>query len=101
MPPRNAQPLRVFHGPVNIAGAGGYMAEEQRRRGLVAHFMVFEDPTTPIVRKNHDICLHLNTIRDRYRIFVRLKFLLYCLSRYDVFHFYFAQKRPHSNLDFL
>lgn len=44
--------MRIFHGPVNIAGIGRHLADWQRKWGADADFIVFDVPERK-ANKNH------------------------------------------------
>jgi len=83
----NIKQIRIYHGPVNIVGIGGYCAEYQRRKGLSSDFIVWYDDT---VRQNHHVNLQIdkvNRFKKIWRIFINF---LKCYKKYDIFHFYFG-----------
>ncbi|MCG8613305.1 MAG: glycosyltransferase [Pseudomonadales bacterium] len=88
--------FRIFHGPVNIGGIGRYLADWQRKQGAIADFIVFQDQT---MRQNHHLDLRLSEYPRLRSFFIRLGFFLFCLFKYDVFHFYYAKSLLWRNLD--
>lgn len=88
--------LRIFHGPVNVAGIGGYMAQHQRDRGYEAIFITHDDKT---VRQNHDRDLKLSQYHVFQRLFITFKLFCQCLKSYDLFHFYLGKSFFIWNLD--
>lgn len=95
-PANDAKPLRIFHGPVNITGIGRYLADWQRGRGAVSDFIVYSDETT---RQSHHYNLHLERRGPAVRLWAMLRCFVSGLSRYDIFHFYFAKSLLPFNLD--
>lgn len=92
MKPRN---LNIFHGPINIAGIGRFLAEEQCKLGYNADFIPYE-------RTKHfadDPSLDLT----RYSLAVRwikwLVFFIRVVRTYNVFHFYFGKSLLFLGLD--
>ena len=79
--------IKIFHGPVNIAGIGGYLAKAQREQGFISDFITYRDDT---MRQNHDIDLHLDNYNRVSRTIIKLIFFIFCLLKYNIFHFYFG-----------
>lgn len=88
--------LRIFHGPVNIAGIGRHLADWQRERGLVSDFFSFGD--APIVQPAH-VDLKLADYGWFTRQLLRAMFFLFSLVRYDLFHFYASRSFFRFNLE--
>lgn len=88
--------MKIFHGPVNIAGIGGYLSKKQREFGINAKFIVYWDDTP---QQNYDINLDLNKTNKFFRLLQIIKFFLYNFYKYDIFHFYFAKSLLPFNLD--
>lgn len=89
-------PPRIFHGPVNVGGLGGYLARWQRARGAEADFVVYRANPR---RDNHDIEVGLGEggrVRDWAAM---LRTLRWALPRYDLFHFYYGRSLLPHNLD--
>lgn len=88
--------IKVFHGPTNIAGIGGSLADWERRQGAKSIFVTFNDRSN---RQNH----HLNLCLDQHgrfkRLWIRMALFLKCLRSYDLFHFYFGQTLLPFGLD--
>ena len=95
LPPAQCR-LRIYHGPVNIAGIGRYLADWQRNKCVVSDFIVFNE--NPITSNSH-LSLRTSEHRGLAREIIRLKFFLQCLFKYDLFHFYFAKSLLPLNLD--
>lgn len=94
---RKRPPLRIFHGVLNIAGKGTYLAEWQRRhKKAVADCMVYLD-FTPF--QNSHLNLHLEYLGFFGKAVTGFSFLLVNLFRYDIFHFYFATSFLPFNID--
>lgn len=87
---------RIYHGPENIAGIGGYLAAWQRAHGMDATFVTLRDATP---HANHDRDLGLRGKPLPVRFLRRARFFLESLFRYDVFHFYYARTLLPGNLD--
>lgn len=88
--------VRIFHGLVNIAGIGRYLADDQRAAGFLSDFVVQEDRT---FRQNS----HWNLRFDRYatwqKALMLICFLPLALIKYDLFHFYAGESLWPWNLD--
>jgi len=81
--------MKIYHGPVNIGGIGGYLSSYQRGKGFLADFVTWQDHT---MRQNHDFDLAL----DKYKnIFTKIGILFFwfiiALLKYTHFHFYYGQ----------
>jgi len=87
---------KLYHGPANIGGIGGYAADYQRAQGYASDFIVWLDHTN---RRNN----HRNLRIDECGFFRRwLKIALHFFSaafRYDVFNFYGGQSLLPWNVD--
>jgi hypothetical protein len=88
--------LRIYHGPVNIGGIGRYLADWQRKKGVISDFIVWSDYTH---RQNNHYNLHLDKAGRIRRIIRKLSFFLFCLFNYDLFDFYYARSFLPLNLD--
>jgi len=90
--------MRVFHGPVNIAGIGRILADWQREKGAISDFITYYSDS-PITDSSH-FSLHLN----RHGLFaaqiIAIFFFLRCLFKYDLFNFYSGKSFLPFNLDF-
>ena len=71
--------IKIFHGPVNIAGIGGYLAKAQREQGFISDFITYRDDT---MRQNHDIDLHLDDYKLLNRVLIMFMFFIFCLLKY-------------------
>jgi glycosyltransferase involved in cell wall biosynthesis len=88
--------LRIFHGPVNIAGIGRHLADWQREQGVIADsFSLFD---SKIVERAHfEFRLFEYGWLTRKLLWVAVAAL--ALLRYNVFHFYFGDSLLRHNLD--
>ncbi|WP_417326351.1 hypothetical protein [Halarcobacter sp.] len=76
---------KVYHGPINIGGIGGYISKYLRSKEYISEFIVWQDNT---MRYNHDYNLHIEKYgKYKQKLIIFLNFLL-AISKYDVFHFY-------------
>lgn len=80
--------LSVFHGITNIGGLGGFLAKFQREKGLFSTFYTLHDRT---LMQNHDYDLKINTYFFFFRPFIILGFFIFCLFKFNLFHFYFGK----------
>lgn len=89
--------LRIFHGPYNVAGIGGHLAEAERERGYVSKFIVYK--ANKLIH-NHDenIDFTKNHLFKRF-IYVPFYFFWKCVFNFDLFHFYFGKSLLMFNLD--
>lgn len=80
---------RIYHGPVNICGIGGFLSAWQRmHKTTKSDFIVFDDKTN---FKNSDQNLHLDSFGTIHKFIKRIKFFLASTKQYDIFHFYFGK----------
>ena len=91
----NNKSLRIFHGPVNIGGIGGYLASYQREHGHDAQFIVWRKNKFLL---NHDVVVFDGPSKVRLRdLITRVRCALVWGWRFDVFNFYFgATLLPYS-----
>ena len=88
--------FRIIHGPINLCGIGRYLADWQRNHCADSDFIVYQDDRwTPNAHFN----LRVHELRIRYQIPLKVLFFLYCLIRYNLFHFYFGITLLPYNLD--
>ena len=76
---------RIYHGPVNIGGIGGYISKYLRSKGYVSKFIVWSDFT---MRNNHDQNLHIEKYNFIIKILIIFKNFFSCFVNYNIFHFY-------------
>ena len=88
--------LRIFHGPVNIAGIGRYLADWQREQGMIADS--FSSYDSKIVERSH-IELRIFEYGWLTRKLLLVCVLALALLRYNVFHLYFGFSFLPFNLD--
>jgi len=88
---------RIFHGPENICGIGGHLADWQRaNKGAKSDCIVYtDDPYCP----NSHINLHLKEKKPLQSLIIKIKLLFKSLNNYDIYHFYFAKSFFLFNLD--
>ena len=89
--------MRVLHGPVNVAGKLGVTARALREIGVKAESCTF-DPHQ--FGYETDFCLHLR--EAPFWKIAQLKmwlFLLWAITRYDTFHFYYGDTWLENNRD--
>jgi hypothetical protein len=88
---------RIFHGPANICGMGGYLAAWQRKeKDASADFIVFSDKT-PF--QNSDENLHFAEKRFWAKQIAMIKFFFRAVKEYDLFHFYFGKTLLPASID--
>lgn len=90
------RPLRVFHGPVDIAAKASRLARAQRALGAQAESVIMVSPSAV---DRPDIYLDPRRVPAWRRQLFRLLFFVPALLRYDVFHFYFGLSLLPKNLD--
>lgn len=88
---------RIYHGPANVGDIGHTLAAWQNENGADADFIVYEDASP----SRHD---HPNLRLDAYasrmkKALIMLAFFVRCLTRYDIFHFYYGRSLLPLNLD--
>ena len=82
------QSLYIFHGPVSIAGIGGYLADYQKRKGHISDHVVWANLG---VHQLQDFSLHTDLYPSKFRNrFIRFSWFLMALAKYDIFHFYYG-----------
>jgi glycosyltransferase involved in cell wall biosynthesis len=86
--------LRIFHGPVNIAGIGRYLADWQREQGMIADSFSLYD--SKIVERAHFEFFEYGWLICQ---LLRGPLLVLSLFRYNVFHLYFGISLLPFNLD--
>jgi len=89
--------LRIFHGPENICGIGGFLADWQREnKGVNSDFIVYQDNST--FQNSH---FNLQIEKDGFcrKIFRQFSFFLRSLREYDIFNFYFGKTLLPFNID--
>ena len=77
---------KIYHGPLNIGGIGGYISKYLRSKGYSSEFIVWYDFT---MRYNHDHNLHI----DSNNIVLKIS------AKYDIFHFYVGKNLLPYGLD--
>ncbi len=92
----NKKNIKIFHGPVNIAGKGGYLSEYQRRNGYISDFVVWNENK---FFGNHDLCLHINKYPKFISIWILFFWFIISLLKYNIFHFYYGVSLIPFNLD--
>ena len=88
--------LRIFHGPVNIAGISRYLADWQREQGIIADSFSLYD--SKIVERSH-VELRIFEYGWLTRKLLWVAVLVLALLRYNVFHLYFGVSLLPFNLD--
>jgi len=82
-----AKNLKVLHGPINIAGIGGYLSDIEKHNGVaVSDFITFEKPK---YHSKNVISLGLPKNGLKRRI-IPVIFFIKSLFKYNTFHFYFG-----------
>tara|TARA_B100000989_G_scaffold145077_1_gene108108 strand:- start:29106 stop:30149 length:1044 start_codon:yes stop_codon:yes gene_type:complete len=76
---------KVYHGPINIGGIGGYISQYLRLRGYISDFIVWSDFT---MRNNHDYNLHIERYNFFKKIYIIIKNFFKVLIKYNILHFY-------------
>jgi len=80
--------IKIFHGPVSVAGIGWNLAEGQRKRGYKSDCIVYDDDGQhQLYHRN----LNFNKRGRLERIWLRFKLLTESLMAYNIFHFYSGQ----------
>jgi len=93
----NGDPPRIYHGPDNIGGQPRYLADWQRNnKGAVSDFIVFND--NPYVSNSHED-LKLKQLSKIAAFIKRFRFFFQALSKYDIFHFYYAKSLLPYSID--
>ena len=88
---------RIFHGPENICGIGGKLAQWQRKNYQAeSRFIVFQDNTA---FQNSDLNIHTEKIGKLRSIKEKVSLFLKSIHAYDIFHFYFGKSFLPFNLD--
>jgi len=89
--------LRIFHGPYNVAGIGGHLAEAERERGYASKFIVYK--ANKLIH-NHDDNIDF-TNNHLFKRFIHVPFYFFwkCVFNFDLFHFYFGKSLLMFNLD--
>lgn len=90
--------LRIFHGPFDICGQAISLANSQRDIGYVSDCIVYSQDVYGYSQKAH-LNLNINSCGRVLRKILKLFLFLFCLTRYDVFHFYFGHSLLNRNLD--
>lgn len=93
---RKEHKFKIYHGPVNICGIGRYIADWQRKRGAISDFVTYQDY---IITQDSHLNLHLEKYSLLKRILIKFSFLITCLIKYDLFHFYFGKSFLLFNFD--
>ncbi|WP_067865099.1 glycosyltransferase [Neptuniibacter marinus] len=88
--------MRIYHGPVNIAGIGAVLADYQRKKGYESCFDVWVGNS---FFKNHDVEIFNGTENRWLKQLVRLKYFYNSLFRFDIYSFYFGQTLLPYSLD--
>jgi glycosyltransferase involved in cell wall biosynthesis len=88
--------MRILHAPKNVAGQAGMISRAQRRLGHTSDVLVFNQN-----RFNFecDFNVGLDEYRPSFRPFVKLKYFLKVVRKYDVFHFHYGTSLLPRNLD--
>jgi glycosyltransferase involved in cell wall biosynthesis len=76
---------KIYHGPLNIGGIGGYISKYLRSKGYSSEFIVWYDFT---MRYNHDHNLHIDSNNIVLKILKIFTNFLKVSAKYDIFHFY-------------
>ncbi len=79
--------LRVLHAPTDVGNQAWGLSLGERHRGLASEVMIYE-LHFPGFSFDHN--LHFETKSRPHRLASAMQFFLRSLSRYDIFHFYFA-----------
>ena len=87
---------RIFHGPATVGGIGWHLAKWQREQGNVSDCIVYDDNG---FRQLFDLNLKASGYQRIRRFFLRVSFFVFCLFRFDIFHFYSAVTFLPFNLD--
>ena len=93
---KKSPPLRVYHGPVNIGGIGGFLAKYERAVGIDSKFITWWDIGN---QQNHDHNLKLNEVSRWKWPFRMLLHFFKSLFKYDIFHFYYGTSLIPLGLD--
>ena len=88
--------MKIYHGPTNIGGIGRYLADQERKAGYVSDFIIYQDFTT---RQNSHVNLNIEKYSYINRKIILVIFFVFCLLKYDVFHFYFGATLLPLNFD--
>jgi len=88
--------IRILHGPFNFSGIGGYVANFQRERGMKSDCLVYHSKK---MFPHHHLNLHLDKIPVIFHPFIIAPFFIYCLLKYNLFHFYGGKSFFILNLD--
>jgi glycosyltransferase involved in cell wall biosynthesis len=87
---------KIYHGPINVSGSGGYISKYLRTKGYVSDFIVWYDLGR---RRNSDYNLQLK----KYNLFKKLILIflnfLMAFTKYDIFHFYYGKSLLPYGLD--
>jgi hypothetical protein len=88
--------MRILHAPKNVAGQASMISRAQRKLGHTSDVMVFNQN-----RFNFecDINVGLDEYRAPLRPFIKLKYFMRVVRRYDVFHFHYGTSLLPWNLD--
>lgn len=89
--------LKIFHGPINICGIGSNLSNWQKHKGAISDFITFSENK---LASNSAYCLHLEKYPRILRPFIKLAFFSLCLTKYDIFHFYYGTSFLPYQLDF-
>ena len=89
---------KVYHGPINIGGIGGYISQYLRSKGYISDFIVWSDFT---MRNNHDYNLHIERYNFFKKIFIIIKNFFKVLIKYNILHFYAGKTLLPFGLDYI
>lgn len=87
---------KIFHGPVNICGQATKLSSWQKKKGVISDTITFKHN---IYDPPGDYCLCLNEYSILTKQIIRFTFFLFCLFKYNLFHFNFGQSLLPLNLD--
>jgi len=89
--------LRILHGPIPLVGLPWAFSRAQRKLGHTSDYLIFDSSTSGWLLEGWDRDLRLSAplikgrscgINFAFRHLKVAKFLLECIRKYDVFHFY-------------
>jgi glycosyltransferase involved in cell wall biosynthesis len=88
--------MKVLHAPANVAGQASIISRAERSQGIKSDVLIFNQD---YLEYECDYNLHLN----KYPLIVRLMIIfgtfIFCLFKYDIFHFHYGLSLLPFNLD--
>lgn len=87
---------KIYHGPINVSGSGGYISKYLRSKGYISDFVVWYDFG---MRRNYDYNLELNKYNLFKKLFIIFYNFLIAFIKYDIFHFYYGRSLLPFGLD--